>query len=252
MKSLIFLFLTILAFQITGIGQTKAKINAVDFYLDGNYIVVNYTITGSLPKEHMTIELRFITEENKLIIPQTVTGDVGNNRYRDGIKTIRWDIVTDQIIVSGNLKAIVTITSSKILYGAPSNALLSVVVPGLGGYFVEKNKIRSIATTISTLGLLGYGITQKNLSDKYYAEYNESTQPSDIENLYNKANNAHHKYFISTRVAAGIWIFDIIWVTIRGIQNKKESESYYGAFNGDGFGLNYVNNGLQLKYSISF
>ena len=252
MKYSIILVFAIVLFQVPGISQSKAKITDVDYYLEGNYIVVNYTIVGSLPKEYMTIELNFKTEDNKLIIPQTVTGDIGNKLYGNGMKTIRWDIVSDHLLLSGKLKAIVTIISSKILYGGPSNALLSVVIPGLGGYFVEKNKIRSIVTTISTMGMLGYGITQKHLANKYYEEYKASTQTTEIENLYNKANNAQHKYYISSRVAAGLWVFDIIWVAIKGIQNKKVSKSYLNTFNRDGLRLNYVNKRLQLKYTVSF
>ena len=252
MKSLILLFPVIIIFQFPINCQTNVQIKNVDFYLDGNFIVVNYNITGSIPKEHMTIDLKFITEDNKLIVPQTVTGDVGTHHFGDGMKTIRWDIVEDHIILSDNLKAIVTITSAKILYGGPSNALLSTVIPGLGGYFVEKNKTRSIVTTISTLGLIGYGISQKILADKYFDEYNKSTLQFEIEELYDKANNAHHKYYISTRVGVGIWIFDIIWVTIKGVNNKNEKKSYYDASYGDGFKLVNVNNGMQVKYSISF
>jgi hypothetical protein len=252
MKYSIILIFAIVLFELPGNCQTKAKITDVDYYLEGNYIVVNYTIIGSLPKEHMTIELSFKTEDNKLIIPQTISGDIGNNHYGDGMKTIHWDIVRDHLLLSGNLKAIVTITSSKILYGGPSNALLSVVIPGLGGYFDEKNKSRSILTTISTLGFLGYGIAQKHLANKYYNEYKASILTTEIENLYNKANNAQHKYYISTRVATGLWAFDIIWVALKGIKNKKVSSSYYGRFNKDDLKLNYVNNSLQLQYSVSF
>jgi hypothetical protein len=252
MKSSIILLFAIVLFQIPVICQTNAKIADVDYYLEGNYIVVNYTIIGSLPKEHMTIELSFKTEGNKLIIPQTVSGDIGNKLLGDGLKTVRWDIVSDHLILSSNLKAIVTITSSKVLYGGPSNALLSVIIPGLGGYFVEKNKTRSIVTTISTLGLLGYGISQKHLANKYYDEYKAIIQTTEIDNLYNKANNAQHKYYISTRIAAGLWVFDIIWVAVKGIQNKKISKSYFNTFNMDGLRVNYVNKGLQLKYTVSF
>ena len=252
MRSSIILFLTIILFHHQCYCQSKAKITDVDFHLEDRYLIVNYTIVGSLPKEHMKIELRFITENNELIIPGTVTGDTGIKLFGDGIKTIQWDIVADQVLLSGNLKASVTITSSKILYGGPSNALLSVVIPGLGGYFVEKNKTRSIVTTISTLGLLGYGISQKHLADKYYAEYNASIIPSEIESLYTKANNAHHKYYISTGIAAGLWAFDIIWVTVKGFHNRNEAKSYYSAFKNDGLRLNWDNNGLQLRYSVSF
>jgi hypothetical protein len=252
MRSLLLLAAAIVLSLQNIICQTSARINDVDFHLEGNYIVVNYSIEGSLPKEHLAIELRFITENNEIIVPKTISGDIGISHFEDGAKTIFWDIVADKISLSGNIKASVTIKSSKIIYGGPSNALLSAVVPGLGGYFVEKNKTRAIATTISTLGLLGYGISQKKVSDKYYDDYNASEDPEEIENLYDKANSAHHKYYVSTGIAVGIWVFDIVWVTIKGIQNKKESDQYYYSLTGDGLRLDYVNNSIQLKYSVSF
>lgn len=252
MRATLLLLLTIILFQTHGYCQTNAKITDVDFYLDGSNIIVNYNISGSLPKEHMTIELRFMTENNEIIIPKTVTGDVGTRLFGDGMKTIQWDIVADKAVLSGNIKASVTIKSSKILYGGPSNAFLSVVVPGLGGYFVEPNKTRAVITTISTLGLLGYGISQKHKANDYYDQYNASDIPSEIESLYNQANEANHKFYIATGIAAGIWAFDIIWVAVKGFQNQDETKSYYRAFTNDGLRLNYVNNGLQLRYSVSF
>lgn len=252
MRSLLLLAAAMVLTLQNVICQTNARITDVDFHLEGNYIVVNYNIEGSLSKEHMSVELRFITENNEIIVPKTVTGDIGTRNFGNGAKTILWDIVTDKVSLSGNIKASVTIKSSKIIYGGPSNALLSVIVPGLGGYFVEKNKTRAIATTISTLGLLGYGISQKKLSDKYYDDYNSSEDPSDIENLYNKANSAHHKYYISTGIAVGIWVFDIVWVTFKGIHNKNDADSYYRSLTGDGLRLDYMNNTIQLKYSLSF
>jgi hypothetical protein len=252
MRSSIIILLTLFFINQPCICQTKAKITDVDFRLEDRFIVVNYSIVGSLHKEQMTIELKFITENNESIIPKTVTGDVGTNFFGDGIKVIRWDIVADKVTLSGNLKASVAITSSKIILGGPSNALLSVIVPGLGGYFVDKNKIRSVLTTISTVGLIAYGITQKLQADKYYSDYKASTVTSEIQSLYTKANGAQNKYYITTRAGAGIWALDIIWVTLKGIHNRKESKSAYSASSNDGFRLNYVNNGLQLGYSVSF
>jgi hypothetical protein len=252
MRSTIVLFLTIIFIHYSCYSQTKAKISNVDFHLEERYIVVNYNITGSLPKEQMTIELKFITESNETIVPKTVTGDVGTKLFGDGMKTILWDIVADQVSLSGNIKTSVTITNSKILYKGPSYALLSVLVPGLGGYCVDENKTRSVLTTISTVGLITYGIIQKHQADKYYAEYNASTVPDDIQSLYSKANEAQHNYFISTRVAAGIWALDIIWVTYKGIRNRNEAKSAYNAYSGDGIRLYYVNNGMQIGYTVTF
>lgn len=252
MRFYIVFILSIILYNHSCCGQSKAKITDVDFHFFDRYIVVNYNLVGSLPKEQMTVELKFITENNETIIPKTVTGDIGTKLYGDGMKSILWDLVVDKVSLSGNIKASVTITFSKILYSGPSNALLSVLLPGFGGLFVDKNKTRSVVTTVSTIGLIGYGISQKRLADKYYAEYKASEESSELESLYTKANSAHHKYYISTGIAAGIWAFDIIWVTVKGFHNKKGANSSYGSFTGDGLRLNYVNNGLQLKYSVSF
>jgi hypothetical protein len=92
MRSSIIFFLTIILFCQPCICQTKAKITDVDLNLEDRYIVVNYSIVGSLPKEQMTIELRFITENNESIIPKTVNGDVGTKLFGDGTKSIQWDI----------------------------------------------------------------------------------------------------------------------------------------------------------------
>ena len=252
MKSLIISALLSALIWQCGFCQINVRITDVDFHLENNFIVINYKIEGSLPNEHLSIDLTFVTENNEILKPKTVTGDVGTKNFGNGAKSIQWDIVTDKVSLSGNLKASVTVTSSKVFYGGPSNALLSVVVPGLGGYFVEKNKTRAIATTITTLGLLGYGISQHKLSNKYYDDYKASEDPADIDAFYNKANEAHHKAYISSGLAIGIWAFDIIWVTVRGYRNMNDAKSYDKSFRNDGLGLNYLNDSWQLKYSVSF
>jgi hypothetical protein len=252
MRSSIILILAIFIFGQHCFCQTKAKITDVDFQLEDRYIVVNYNLVGSLPKEQMTIEMTFVNENNEITTPKTVTGDVGTKVYEDGKKQILWDIVTDQSVLSGNLKAIVTITFSKILYSGAGNAFLSVLIPGLGGYYVDKNKARSVLTTISTVGLLAYGISKKIQANKFYTDYKANTNLSEMESLYTKANGAQNTYFTATRVAAGLWALDIIWVTFKGFHNKKDAKNAYNAFSNDGLKLYHVNNGLQLGYSVTF
>ena len=252
MRSYIILIISFILFSQPAVCQTKARITDVDFHLEDRYIVVNYNINGLSPKEEVTIELKFVTENNESIIPKTMTGDVGKKTFGDGSKAILWDVVADQAVLSGNLKASVMITASRVVYKGPGYAFLSVLMPGLGGYFVDKNKARSVITTISSIGLITYGLMQKTQADKYYADYTASTTPSEMDDLYTKANNAQHSYYMATRIGAGIWALDIIWVTFKGFHNMKVAKSYYSSFNTDGLRLNYVNNGLQLGYSKKF
>jgi hypothetical protein len=193
----------------------------------------------------------FINENNEYLNPKTVYNDVGTKVFGDGKKEIRWNLDADKMSITGKIKAIVSITSSKVLVSGPSNAFLSAIVPGLGGYFVDKNKTRSIITTVSTVGLMIYGISQKTMATRYYKDYNASSVNADIQNLYSKANNAQNKYYITTRIGAGIWVADIIWVYYKGRRNKKEAEGY-SDISGGGLSINYINKGFQFGYSVSF
>jgi hypothetical protein len=252
MRSSTILLLAIFLFGQHTYAQTKAKINDVDFHLEDRYLVVNYNLVGSLPKEQLTIELTFITEKNDTIRPNKVYTDVGTKVYGDGAKTILWDVVADQQELSGGLKAIVTITSYKILYSGPSNAFLSILFPGLGGYYVDKNKTYSVLTTLSAVGLIAYGITQKLQADKYYTDYKASKNLVDINSLYTKANTAQQNFIKMAGAGAGIWALDVVWVIIKGSHNKKDAKNAYSAFSIDRLNLNYVNNGVQLGYSVRF
>jgi hypothetical protein len=234
-------------------SQTKAKITDVDFRLEGNrYIIVNYKLTGSLPREEMTIELQFINENNEKIVPKNVLNDIGKKVYEDGQKAIVWDFVSDLVNTTGNWKAIVAITSSKILFSGPGNAFLNIFIPGLGGYYVDKKDGRAVLATLSMLGLAGYGVFEKLQANKFFNDYNESTSVSEMDELFTKANDANHKYYIATRAAAGIWALDFIYVTIKGFHNRKVARNAYNAYTGDGFTLKQANNGLQVGYSVTF
>ena len=96
--------------------------------------------------------MKFLSETNQEIIPKTTTGDIGANIKGEGTKTITWNIDADKLEVSGVLRASVSIIKSEKvtevrteitdkkpvvtkIRGGPMNALLSVPVPGLGGYF---------------------------------------------------------------------------------------------------------------------
>ncbi len=136
--------------------------------------------------------------------------------------------------------------------GGPYNAFLSALVPGLGGHFVEKGKIRPIMTSVTAIGLIGYGLMQKSTSSDYYSDYKKSNISSEKPSLYKKANDAHHNYYIATRIGAAIWIADIIWVAYKGMQNRKQTKTTSFSFPNNGLRLMTDGNNVQLGYSVSF
>jgi hypothetical protein len=227
-------------------GQNSVIIADVNFNLNNNLVVVEYNLMNALPDEKFTIGLKFFTENNEQIIPKTLSGDVGKNIKPGDGKSISWDFAADHFEFSGFLKAVVSVEPSGVHTHGPEYALLSVPVPGLGGFFVEENKVRPILTTVSTLGLLSYGLSGKIKSTNYYNDYTSATDIDEILQLYDKANKAHHTYYIATRMAVALWITDITLVAIKGYRNKKENMS------GTGFIMNYSNNQMYLGYRLTF
>ncbi len=233
-------------------AQTTPLVNGVDFYLENDRIVVKYNLNDSHPEARYAINLRFVTDRGEALVPQILSGDVGKGIEPGAGKTIRWDYQADLRDFSGNLKAVVSASPDFSHAGGPSNAFLSLAVPGLGGFFVGEDRIRPVATTAVSLGLLGYGLLSKSRSNKFYDDYLQGGSFEEISNTYDKANAAHHRYLIATGLAIAVWANDIIWVARRGKQNQEIRKSALSGTQGSGMILNRTNGDWLIGYRITF
>lgn len=250
MKSLL---ISIYFFTITSFAalcQSNAKITDVDFLVEGGNIVVKYCIRNYLPGEIFFIRLTFVTGDNKILEPKTLAGDVGPG-IPGGDKLIVWDIGKDKLEITGTLKAVVTIVSSSFAgndqpvefqskpkekqLGGPAYAGLSMILPGTGGYFVEKNHTRAIVFNILGGVVLASVITQTIELGK------DPTNDQAERNL----NQAVITY-------AAIWLTDVIWVTAKGFKNLKARNRSNTSNNHGGFTLNYTGNNLMAGYRLNF
>jgi hypothetical protein len=129
--------------------------------------------------------------------------------------------------------------------GGPENALLSLLVPGLGDYFVKDHRemlIKPYIKTAATLGLIGLGILASNkrhqepmMSVKYKTERYDSNNDGKIN--YEDAthiievpivigtetknwlfSNDAELFFIAGTI---LWIADVVWVLGQGSENEK-------------------------------
>lgn len=250
-------------------GQTAATITDVDYNLDNNLIVINYSITGAINNEVFEIGLRFVNETGQTIIPVSVRGDIGQNIPGGFNKIIYWDIDNDRLEISVVLKALVTIVSSQVIVsepyigssqftgekplGGPGNAFLSLVVPSLGGYFVEKNKTRVIITSITEATL---GIHLINLSGKikqYETDLDNAKTIAEIYDINDKLATAEDNYSMSLATFTLIWLADVVYVAIKGTQNVKQGKTKRGQnYYGDGLNLNFNGNQLCVGYRMTF
>ncbi|WP_047451635.1 hypothetical protein [Alistipes sp. ZOR0009] len=134
--------------------------------------------------------------------------------------------------------------------GGPSNALLSVLVPGLGVRNVTGGAKSGLSRTLWTYGLIGAGIGCKLFSNKEYNAYHSATTQTEMDNHYNLANGFNNAFYTCISAGLVIWIYDIVWVANKGAANKKAQKAWKR--NHLGVYYNQEMNASGLSYTINF
>lgn len=132
--------------------------------------------------------------------------------------------------------------------GGPSNAFLSVLVPGLGDRFVSENN-KGLSIALMTYGLIGAGIGSKFYSNSEYDKYHKATSQSDIDKYYNNANYSNYAFYGLIAAGSAVWIYDIFNVASKGFKNRKAGKNYKKQI-----GLSYIPNinALNLSCTIKY
>ena len=140
------------------------------------------------------------------------------------------------------------------LRGGPSNALVDVLLPGLGHYFVSGDyygndrKPAVLLITALYAGSVGGAVYYKLRSNSQYNKYIDLAnfreyQKDDNGNIIgvrganqaqatqylNDSKNSHNNFLILTGISAGIMVADMIYTFIRGSKNKKQWKNEYSA-----------------------
>ncbi|WP_304336940.1 hypothetical protein [Capnocytophaga leadbetteri] len=130
-----------------------------------------------------------------------------------------------------------------------SNALLSLLIPGLGDHRVSYGEVSGWDRALYTYGLIGAGVALKvnanNLNDKYL-KATDKTEKDKFKQDKNITDLISTGCFIA---GGAVWLYDIIWVTIKGAQNTSRANKYLKSFN------TYYNPDLKaggLSYTVNF
>jgi hypothetical protein len=261
MKRAFFLICTSIITFNSAFCQTNASITNVDFRIENNKIVVVYSITGYQPGELFSIGLSFVTGDFKSVFPSSVYGDIGPDIPGGVNKSIVWNIEQDKFVLTGSLKAVVTILSStfaqagqsaktqtqppKKPLGGPGYAFLSMLLPGTGGYFVEANKTRAIVFNVVggavLISVISAGIQVNNLNKQY-----DAASPADKPAIQSEIDYAEQWFRDAGTAYALIWVTDVLWVAYKGGRNKYKQRT------GTGMTINYSNNRLLAGYRVTF
>jgi len=247
-----------LLFSKTGFSQeARAEFANIDFYLVEEKILVSYDLAKSKSTDFFEISLEFVDlGSNQIIIPKSLTGDVGPNIKGGKGKQIYWDVFKDLPDgIESEIKPQLKILKYERIYGGPGNALKSIPVPGLGDFAVKDHRqmiFKPYIKTVLAYGLVGFGVMQKMNSDKYYDDYLSSEDPNEWDNLYNKANSSLNQSAIFIGAGAALWLSDIVWVAVRGAKNKKENANKITGRIDQKVLLGYDQFGPNVKWIVRF
>jgi len=237
MRKIIILIVLIILGLYSYSQDAKVKNVKLEFKL--NKVLINYDLIGLDSINKHNIELFFVDDHFTVWAPDAITGDYGTNIEPGLNKQIEWDLFKDNVGIAQKLKPIVV--SDGIKKGGSKNAYLSILIPGLGDYFVKDSKeiiIKPYIRTVSSLGLIGLGIIagqnriKKDIEGWFIRDYNEyneygrwvrtySVQEWDVvgyEYDYWLFNQDKEIFLIA---GATIWILDVVWVFMRGLENEK-------------------------------
>ena len=134
--------------------------------------------------------------------------------------------------------------------GGPENALLSLIIPGLGMHKVTYGKSTGLGTMLPTYALLGGGIGLKVYSNKEYKKYHDATTQAEMDEHYKSANLANYAFYGCMLAGGLIWISDIIRVAVIGSQNLKKFNAYKHSYLG--YYYNPEIEAMGLSYTIKF
>ena len=237
-------FACLLSFDTLGVSELNISCN--DKILK-DYISQLYKTLNPYPpkikgfhistKDDININLNWTTEKisfnfNQKSLTSNVINASNSDMYANNEKTSIEDYITDNGFGRYNFKikkkkinntSYNDYTLQEYSVRGPSNALYSIILPGLGSYrtsYGEKGKNRY--KNIILFSAVAYG--SKLLSESQYEKYQESTIQSDMDTYYENATIYNTVSQISWGIAGTIYISDIITALKIGNRNKKNSK----------------------------
>jgi len=250
----------------------KPHIENIRLDFDSNRFEIEYDITNSESNHLHQIDFYVIDNIGNVIFPDSLRGDIGKAVLPGRDKKIIWDIYSEYDVVHGSFDPRIVLDGSekRAIKGGPSYAFLSVLVPGLGDYFVadyRKMKIKPYYKTAFTYSFVGLGIAalanRTHIPDKmgepgWYREFIPLDDGKRIwievyrQNWIEEPGYTEYwlfrydaEFFLGVGIAA--WLVDVIWVARTGTKNKKVKTEIFNNLT-----LFPVRDGMALSFTYNF
>ncbi len=248
----IFLLYTLPVFsQNTGIKNLNLKVV-------NDRVQIHYDLKGSPDKaSRHKVDLLFVDENYNYYQPEYVTGDIGANIPEGKNKKIVWDVLQDDIRLSRRIRPEILVDFKR--RGGPDNAFLSLLMPGLGDFFVEdlrKIDFKPYYRSALTAGLIGLGI--KALDERIPSQVirHEGDDDSVEDQDYRNTSNIEYRDMkpwlfegdgeLFMGLGVMLWLYDIYWVYKKGSENRAINSVLRHT------SVAANQNGLQIAYKWNF
>ena len=208
---------------------TKAQtIENVDFEVSNYSITIKFDLINCPDNKIYNLNVFFTKADGTTITPKSITSLIGIYPGRD--KVLIWDFKDDKIEFTGDLSVSVGITNSEpippppaIKHG-PGNAMLSLLLPGWGDFYVNKiDKTSPILISALYLGSAYMAYSSFNDVNIKYDNYLNATQQSVMDENYSAATSSLSQSQMFSGIAAAILIYDVIHVIVKGNKNVKNN-----------------------------
>lgn len=225
-------------------GQSGASIQNIDFYAEGNKLIIKYDITKAKEGETFEIWYKILTASGKEIIPSknATTGDFGPGVSGGPNKRIEWDVQADnvdlseefhvEVLARSDHSSLKTVKPKKEGVGVGTALVLSAILPGLGKTVVHRGGAQWVWGMVAWGCVAGTVVMNNNAYDAY-ENYKDATTAVDRDDYFEQAeeNDLYSKICLGT--AATIWVIDLITTgvqagKVRAQKNKTNLSLNYG------------------------
>lgn len=264
-KSLLVLLLLIICsgfLSIYGYGQSKARIENIDFNLVGEDIVITYDIINYASGEKFDIDIEIFTESGKKLDAKSLTGDVGKDIAGGRGKRVIWNFqndnadLTEGIYVEVNAKSDLKPVVEKKPKPARKRGSLggafvkSLVFPGWGNSSISGGPYW-------LMGFVGYGcmagsVYMNQQASWSYDDYILASDAGERDNLFNDAESEDQLSKILFGVGAVVWVTDLTILLIKGNNPRKYAYNSNGTNPLVGYTIDPISKKPMLSFRITF
>lgn len=223
--------------------KSKARIDNYRVESTEKQLIISFDLKSEEPGSLHQIDLVVINNIGEVVYPDSLSGDIGPGISAGNQKQIIWSIYQEFDVIYGDFQPQLILDGNQKygFKGGPEYLLLSLMVPGLGDYFVADHRsmtIKPYYKTAFTFGMLGLAWAAKAGREQipavmappgwYRADLSEGTTNFVYKDDWWVKVPEQTDYWLfryDAEVFLGIglaaWITDVIWVARQGKRNNQ-------------------------------